>query len=55
MSFDRGYISHHLVTDQEAMQAELANPYIVLTDLKLTTPGADRHGARASPRRTAGR
>ncbi len=38
MSFDRGYISHHLVTDQEAMKAELASPYIVLTDLKLTSP-----------------
>jgi chaperonin GroEL len=38
MSFDRGYISHHLVTDQEAMKAELKRPYIVLTDLKLTSP-----------------
>ncbi len=38
MSFDRGYISHHLVTDQEAMRAELASPYILLTDLKLTSP-----------------
>lgn len=38
MSFDRGYISHHLVTDQEAMRADLVQPYIVLTDLKLTSP-----------------
>jgi chaperonin GroEL len=38
MSFDRGYISHHLVTDDEAMIAELKNPYIVLTDLKLIHP-----------------
>lgn len=38
MSFDRGYISHHLVTDEEAMRADLVKPYIVLTDLKLTTP-----------------
>lgn len=38
MSFDRGYISHHLVTDAEAMIAELQNPWIVLTDLKLTHP-----------------
>ncbi len=37
MSFDRGYISHHLVTDQENMKAELAVPYIVMTDLKLTS------------------
>jgi chaperonin GroEL len=46
MSFDRGYISHHLVTDEEAMKAELINPYIVLTDLKLTSP-AQIAGARA--------
>ena len=38
MSFERGYISHHLVTDPEAMSAELEHPYIVLTDLKLTHP-----------------
>lgn len=38
MSFDRGYISHHLVTDQEAMKAELKIPYIVMTDLKLISP-----------------
>lgn len=38
MSFDRGYISHHLVTDDEAMIAELKNPWIVLTDLKLVHP-----------------
>lgn len=38
MSFDRGYISHHLVTDQETMKAELRRPYILLTDLKLTNP-----------------
>lgn len=36
MSFERGYISHHLVTDQEAMTATLERPYILLTDLKLT-------------------
>ena len=38
MSFERGYISHHLVTDPETMSAELKHPYIVLTDLKLTHP-----------------
>ncbi|MEL7346273.1 MAG: chaperonin GroEL [Pseudomonadota bacterium] len=38
MSFERGYISHHLVTDVEAMTATLKNPYILLTDLKLTDP-----------------
>lgn len=38
MSFERGYISHHMVTDLEAMRAVVENPYIVLTDIKLTEP-----------------
>lgn len=38
MSFDRGYISHHMVTDNEAMRVVLQHPYIVLTDIKLKTP-----------------
>lgn len=38
MSFDRGYISHHMVTDLEAMRAVLHHPYIVLTDIKMKTP-----------------
>lgn len=38
MSFERGYISHHMVTDLEAMKAVVENPYIVLTDIKLTLP-----------------
>lgn len=38
MSFERGYISHHMVTDLEAMRAVVENPYIVLTDIKLTSP-----------------
>jgi len=37
MSFDRGYISHHMVTDAEAMRAVLVHPYIVLTDIKMKT------------------
>ena len=37
MSFDRGYISHHMVTDTEAMRAVLVHPYIVLTDIKMKT------------------
>ena len=35
MSFDRGYISHHMVTDLDAMRAVVIKPYIVLTDIKL--------------------
>lgn len=38
MSFDRGYISHHMVTDVEKMEAVLDNPYILLTDLKIKQP-----------------
>ncbi|MGC1427374.1 MAG: molecular chaperone GroEL [Albidovulum sp.] len=38
MSFDRGYISHHMVTDLDKMRAVVANPYIVLTDIKMKTP-----------------
>ena len=38
MSFDRGYVSHHMVTDVEKMEAVLERPYILLTDLKVKTP-----------------
>jgi chaperonin GroEL len=38
MSFDRGYISHHMVTDVEKMEVVLDQPYILLTDLKIKTP-----------------
>ena len=38
MSFDRGYVSHHMVTDVEKMEAVLDNPYILLTDLKVKAP-----------------
>jgi chaperonin GroEL len=37
MSFDRGYISHHMVTDTDNMRAVLDRPYIVLTDIKMKT------------------
>jgi chaperonin GroEL len=37
MAFDRGYISHHMVTDVERMQVVLDDPLILLTDLKITT------------------
>ncbi len=35
MSFDRGYLSHHMVTDQEKMEAMLEHPLILMTDLKI--------------------
>ncbi|MCG8562446.1 MAG: molecular chaperone GroEL [Hyphomicrobiales bacterium] len=39
MSFDRGYLSHHMVTDVERMEAVLDQPCILLTDLKIRQPG----------------
>lgn len=38
MAFDRGYLSHHMITDVEKMQVILDNPYILLTDMRLMTP-----------------
>ncbi|MBB5222497.1 chaperonin GroEL [Amaricoccus macauensis] len=40
MSFDRGYLSHHMVTDQEKMEAVLDQPLILMTDLKIKDPAA---------------
>jgi chaperonin GroEL len=37
MAFDRGYLSHHMVTDIERMQVVLDQPYVLMTDLKLLT------------------
>ncbi len=36
MQFDRGYISPYMVTDAEKMEAVLDEPYILLTDRKLS-------------------
>lgn len=36
MQFDRGYESPYMVTDTEKMVAELDNPYILLTDRKIS-------------------
>src|SRR5699024_2200893 len=36
MQFDRGYLSPYFVTDSQAMQAELENPYILLHDKKIS-------------------
>lgn len=35
MSFDRGYISHYMVTDSEKMEAVLDDPAILITDKKI--------------------
>src|SRR5690625_2498004 len=37
MQFDRGYLSPYFVTDSEKMQVEMSNPYILLTDRKIST------------------
>ena len=34
-AFDRGYLSHHMVTDIERMQVVLDNPLILMTDQRL--------------------
>ncbi len=35
MQFDRGYISAYMCTDMEKMEANLDNPYILITDKKI--------------------
>lgn len=37
MQFDKGYISHYMITNNEAMKAELNDPYILLTDKKISS------------------
>ena len=37
MQFDRGYVSAYMATDMEKMEANLENPYILITDKKLST------------------
>ena len=36
MQFDRGYLSAYMVTDTEKMEAVLSNPYILITDKKIS-------------------
>ena len=37
MQFDRGYISPYMVTDTDKMEAVMDNPYILITDKKIST------------------
>ena len=37
MQFDRGYISPYFITDAERMEVELKEPYIVITDKKISS------------------
>ncbi len=36
MQFDRGYISAYMCTDMEKMEANLDDPYILITDKKIS-------------------
>ncbi len=36
MQFDRGYLSQYMVTDNDKMEADLDNPYILVTDKKIS-------------------
>ena len=36
MQFDRGYLSQYMVTDNDKMEADLENPYILITDKKIS-------------------
>ncbi|OHX74179.1 chaperonin GroEL [Streptococcus agalactiae] len=36
IQFDRGYLSQYMVTDNEKMVSELENPYILITDKKIS-------------------
>ncbi|WP_412988660.1 chaperonin GroEL [Pediococcus siamensis] len=36
MQFDRGYMSQYMVTDNDKMEADLDNPYILITDKKIS-------------------
>ncbi|KLL18111.1 molecular chaperone GroEL [Streptococcus agalactiae] len=36
LQFDRGYLSQYMVTDNEKMVSELENPYILITDKKIS-------------------
>ena len=36
MQFDRGYVSAYMATDMDKMVADLDNPYILITDKKIS-------------------
>ena len=37
MQFDRGYVSPYLITNAEKMVAELADPYVLIHEKKLSS------------------
>src|SRR3989339_1377453 len=37
MQFDKGYVSHYMITNAERMEAEYEDPYILITDSKISS------------------
>src|SRR3989339_768969 len=37
MRFDKGYVSHYMVTNSDRMEAEYVDPYILITDKKISS------------------
>ena len=37
MEFDKGYLSPYMVTDTDSMRADMSNPYILITDQKISS------------------
>lgn len=37
MNFDKGYISPYMMTDTESLKSEMKDPYIIITDNKIST------------------
>ena len=37
MNFDKGYISPYMITSAESLKAEMKDPYIIITDKKIST------------------
>lgn len=37
MQFDKGYVSHYMVTNTDNMKAEMSDPYILITDKKISS------------------
>jgi len=37
MQFDRGYISHYMVSNTEKMEADIEDPYLLITDKKISS------------------
>jgi chaperonin GroEL len=37
MNFDKGYVSPYMITDAESLKAEMKEPYIIITDKKISS------------------